>query len=95
MNKLYIIKFSADNRYLTTNIGPIKFVDQADGQTTILGSFQDIYVRNQWICYRDMRLLRKPSDFVPECYDTQGDQLTVGFRNGRVLSFNIDRSSLT
>jgi WD40 repeat protein len=92
--RIHTIKFSGDCRYLTTNIGPIKLVAPADGRKTAFDSVRDIYVINQWICYGDMPLIRIPSEFIPSCDDAQGDQLTVGFSNGRVLSFNIDRSSL-
>jgi WD40 repeat protein len=91
---IHTIRFSEDSQYLTTNIGTIKLVDPADWQINTFGTVQDIYVRDQWICYGDMPLVRLPSDFIPACADAQGDELTIGFRNGQVLSFNIDRSSL-
>lgn len=41
-----------------------------------------------------MPFFRLPSDFQSSCYDVQGDQVTIGFQNGQVLSFDIDRSIL-
>ena len=35
-----------------------------------------------------------PTDFESQCYDVRGDQVTIGLRNGRVLSFDIDCMSL-
>ncbi|KAJ5455936.1 uncharacterized protein N7458_004200 [Penicillium daleae] len=91
---IHTIKFSGDSRYLTTNAGTIKLVIPADRQTATVESLQDLYVRDQWICYRDLPLVRISSDFIPVCEDAYGDQLAIGFGNGRVLSFNIDQSVL-
>ncbi|KAJ5088692.1 G-protein beta WD- 40 repeats containing protein [Penicillium angulare] len=83
------IRFSEDGRYLKTNSGTI---DLQVPFSSEMRSFQDLYVRDQWICYGDISLLRMPSNFIPTCEDVRGDLLTIGFENGRVLSFNIDRS---
>ncbi|OQE36694.1 hypothetical protein PENCOP_c011G02558 [Penicillium coprophilum] len=92
---IFTLKFSPDNRYLATNLGPIRLDNNFAGtQNTSLKSLQDIYVKNQWICYGGMHFLRLPSDFVAQCCDVQGDQVTIGCQNGRVLRFEIDRSSL-
>ncbi|KAJ5908034.1 G-protein beta WD- 40 repeats containing protein [Penicillium taxi] len=75
------------NPQLAANIG---FVEQSSS----LASSLDIHVSDQWICYGEMHLLRLPSNFIPSCYDSRSDQLTIGFQNGRVLSFAFDASSL-
>jgi WD40 repeat protein len=49
-------------------------------------------VRNQWIFYEGYAVLFLPPDFRPTCFDVLGDQITVGFLNGRVLTFAIDRN---
>ena len=41
-----------------------------------------------------MPILRLQPDSEPICYDTNYDRVTVGFGNGRVLSFEIDRLRL-
>ncbi|CEO59708.1 hypothetical protein PMG11_04375 [Penicillium brasilianum] len=92
---VYAIKFSSGNRYLATDIGPIMLENTpADRKDTDCDSSKDLYVRNQWICYRGMPFFRLPSGFQPNCHDAQHDQLTIGFQNGQVLSFDIDRRSL-
>lgn len=53
---------------------------------------QGFSLRNQWIFYEGYPVLLLPSDFRPACFDVLGDQIAVGFLNGRVLSFAIDRS---
>ncbi|KAJ5707126.1 G-protein beta WD- 40 repeats containing protein [Penicillium malachiteum] len=94
------LKFSSDSRYLTTNIGPINIASgnrasrvPMHGQITSV-PLHDLYVRDQWICYGEVSLLRMPSDFMPMLYDAQGDQLIIVFMGGRVSSFCIDRKAL-
>jgi WD40 repeat protein len=89
------VKFSRGNQYLSTNIGPISLGNiPPDKQVTNFDALKDLYFGNQWIYYGVMRLLHLSSDFQPECYDIQGNKLAIGFRNGQVWSFDIDRSSL-
>ncbi|KAF4627652.1 hypothetical protein G7Y89_g10498 [Cudoniella acicularis] len=51
-------------------------------------------VCNQWINYGVVPVFFLPPDFKPQCYDIRGDQVTIEFRNSRVLSFDINRTSL-
>ncbi|EED14601.1 G-protein beta WD- 40 repeats containing protein, putative [Talaromyces stipitatus ATCC 10500] len=93
--QVYTIKFSADHRYLETDIGPIILESiPIDRQDMSLDSLRHLYVRNQWICYGGMPIIRLLSDSRPISYDVQGDQVAVGFLNGQVLSFDINRCSL-
>lgn len=41
-----------------------------------------------------MGVLRLPADYQACSHDARGNQVTIGFDNGRVLSFNIDRQRL-
>ncbi|KAJ5380537.1 G-protein beta WD- 40 repeats containing protein [Penicillium cataractarum] len=60
----------------------------------VLEPLHGISLRNQWICYEGIPFLRLPIDFIPLCHDVLGDQITFGFKNGRVLIFDLDRTSL-
>ncbi|KAJ5337057.1 G-protein beta WD- 40 repeats containing protein [Penicillium brevicompactum] len=96
---IYTIKFSSDDRCLATNIGRISLEDlprggrsiATDSTTEPLG---EIHVRNQGICHEEIPFLRLPSDLVSQCCIVQGDQVAIGFQNGQVLLFEIDRSRL-
>jgi hypothetical protein len=57
-------------------------------------SLQSLFVKKQWIFYGRVPFFRLPSDFQSPSYDVQGDQVTIGFRNGQILRFDIDRRSL-
>ncbi|KAJ5642272.1 G-protein beta WD- 40 repeats containing protein [Penicillium lividum] len=90
---VYNLSFSACNRYLTTNIGPIILKDIAmDKQDRGRHSLQSLHCRGQWILYGETPWFRLTSDFLSS--DVQGDQVAIGLRNGQVLSFNIDRHIL-
>jgi WD40 repeat protein len=92
---VYDLKYSAGNWYLATNIGPIRnegiATDRQEGNPP---SFPSLFVREQWICYERIPFFRLPSDFQPLSYDMLGDKVAIGFENGQVLSFNIDRRIL-
>jgi WD40 repeat protein len=89
------LKFSKDGRRLVTNLGPIKIESVlADRHSPDYELLEDLSVGNQWIYYGAMPVFRLTSDFEPQCYDGRGNQAAIGFRNGRVLSFEIDRRSL-
>ncbi|CAG8890696.1 unnamed protein product [Penicillium egyptiacum] len=83
------------NRYLATVIGPTTprriATDQQDGSQH---SLQGLFIRDQWICYGEIPFFRLPSDFQPSSHDMQGDHVAIGFQNGHVLSFHIDRRIL-
>ena len=66
----------------------------ADMQSPEFESLEDLRVSEQWITYGAMPVFLLSSDFVPRCHDVRGDQVTIGFGNSRVLSFDIDRISL-
>ncbi|KAJ5732773.1 G-protein beta WD- 40 repeats containing protein [Penicillium malachiteum] len=90
--------FSSDSRYLTTSIGPINLGDDTNGLHVPIASksLHDLYVRDQWISYKGVPLLRILSDssFRPRFYDAQGDQLVIMLEDGRFSSFCIDRKVL-
>ncbi|KFZ24532.1 hypothetical protein V502_00989 [Pseudogymnoascus sp. VKM F-4520 (FW-2644)] len=89
------LKFSANGRHLITNFGQIKIESiLANRQSFGFESLENLWVDNQWIYYGAMPIFRLPLDFEVQCHDVIGDQLGIGFRNGRVLSFYINRKSL-
>ena len=57
-------------------------------------SLEDLRVQSQWIYYGAVPVFRLTSDFESQSYDGRDDQVAIGFTNGRVLSFTIDRRSL-
>jgi WD40 repeat protein len=91
---VHSLKFSVDGRHLATNLGLIKIESTLDKQSPDFKSLEYLRVQEQWIYYGVVPIFLLPSDFNPQCYDVRGDQVTIGFTNGRVLSFDIDRISL-
>ncbi|KAJ5185280.1 hypothetical protein N7472_010120 [Penicillium cf. griseofulvum] len=99
--QVYGLEFAAGNGYLETAIGPILLESTASegGEEELpvrLDSdpLQNLYVRAEWIYYGTMPFLRLLPDFEVCSYDSHGDQVVVGFSNGLVSSFDIDRRSL-
>ncbi|KFY93613.1 hypothetical protein V498_04319 [Pseudogymnoascus sp. VKM F-4517 (FW-2822)] len=89
------LKFSTNSRYLVTNLSQIKIESiLANRQSFGFESLENLWVDNQWIYYGAMPVFRLPLDFEVQSHDVIGDQLAIGFRNGRVLSFDINRKSL-
>ncbi|KAJ5207896.1 hypothetical protein N7449_002275 [Penicillium cf. viridicatum] len=89
------LKYSAGDWYLATNIGPIRSEGIArDRQEGNPSSLLSLFIREQWICYERIPFFRLPSDFQPLSYDVRGDQVAIGFGNGQVLSFYVDRRIL-
>ncbi|KAH8587988.1 WD40-repeat-containing domain protein [Bisporella sp. PMI_857] len=88
------LKFSADGRHLATNFGLVKIESTVDRQSPDFEWSENLRVSNQWICYKAVSAFLLPLDFVPHCHDVRGDQVAIGFMNGRVLIFDIDRISL-
>ena len=90
------LKFSIDGQYLVINLGEIKIENvPTSRQSSDFESLKTLWVNSQWVCYGAVPVFLLPTDFEPLCYDIRGDQVAIGLRNGRVLSFNIDRISLT
>ncbi|KAL9625286.1 MAG: hypothetical protein Q9160_000688 [Pyrenula sp. 1 TL-2023] len=87
------LKVSPDGLNLNTNLGVISIQEAlADLQVS---TFQpsnklSINIRDQWVYLATAAVLRFPADLEAVCFDVQGDQMAVGFRNGQVLSFDID-----
>ena len=88
------LKFSTDGRRLVTNLGPIKIESVPADRHSSAYELEDLWVGNQWIYYGTVPVFRLTSDFEPQCYDGRGNQVAIGFRNGHVLNFEIDRRSL-
>ncbi|KFY06270.1 hypothetical protein V492_08093 [Pseudogymnoascus sp. VKM F-4246] len=89
------LKFSRTGPYLVTNLGHINIESiLANTQSLSAESLENLSVGNQWIYYGAMPVFALPLDFEVQCHDAIGDQLAIGFHNGRVLSFYINRKSL-
>ncbi len=89
------LKFSTDGHYLDTNLGEIKIEKvPTSRQSSDFESLNNLWVRFPWVYYGAVPVFLLPTDFEPGCYDINGDQVAIGLRNGRVLSFDIDRVSL-
>ena len=92
---IYNLEFSADGRYLATNLGIIKIKGIiTDEESADVELSRHLRISKQWIYYRATPILRLAVDFVPQCYAERGNQLVIGFGNGQVLSFDIDYSVL-
>ncbi|CAI7639834.1 unnamed protein product [Penicillium glandicola] len=93
--QVYNQRYSAGNWYLATDIGPIMTEAIAtDKQDENPYSLQNLFVKQQWIFYGEMPFFRLPSGFEPSSHDVRGDHVAIGFSNGQVLSFDIDRQIL-
>ena len=90
------LNFSLDGEYLITNLGEIKIENiSSSRQSSDFESLKNLRVNSQWVYYGAMPVFLLPTDFQPRCYDIRGDQVAIGLKSGRVLSFNIDRICLT
>jgi WD40 repeat protein len=97
--QVYSVEFGARNRYLETDIGPIALENtptegEEDRVPVEPGSLRMLSLGDQWLTYGGMPFLRLLPDFYSYRWDTKGDQVVVGFDNGQVSSFKIDRQSL-
>jgi WD40 repeat protein len=92
--QVHSLKFTVGGRHLLTNLGVIKVESSLDKQSPDFKSLEYLWVKEQWIYYGVVPIFLLAPDFKPQCYDVRGDQVTIGFSNGRVLSFDIDRISL-
>lgn len=89
------LRFSADGTCLTTDLGPFEVKPPAaERQIQNEDSWPCLYVHDQWIHCGPRRVLQLPAAFQVACYDVKGDQLAIGFIDGRVLALAIDSSSL-
>lgn len=91
----YTLKSSANTRCLVTGINPIETISApANTQSTGSESSEALWVTNEWVYCGATPVLRLPSDFQSTCYDVRGSQVAIGFKNGRVLAFDIDNKGL-
>jgi WD40 repeat protein len=88
------LKFSVNGRHLATNLGLINIKSTIDAQSPDFESLSILWVSNRWIYCGAVPVFLLPSDFEPRSHDIRGDQVVIGFTNGRVLSFDIDCLSL-
>ncbi|KAJ6114794.1 hypothetical protein N7486_000572 [Penicillium sp. IBT 16267x] len=92
---VHTLKFSADGRSLKTNLGLVRLESyHTENDNSPLEILDGLCIREQWILYGDLPILRLPFDFEPVCHDVLGDRVAIGCRNGRVLGFMIDRTRL-
>lgn len=52
-------------------------------------------IKDQWILYGSKQILRLSPAYIASCWDTDGDDIAVGFEDGQVLCFTIDREMLS
>lgn len=57
-------------------------------------TLQPLSVSQGWIYYGAMPIVFLPWSFDECCHDTIGDQVAIGFYNGQIWNFDIDRMSL-
>ena len=89
------LEFSADGRCLATNLGYIKIKGIITGEESANVELSGhLSIRKRWISYRATPILRLPAEFDAICHAKRGSQLTIGFENGQVLSFDIDYAVL-
>ncbi|KAJ5712499.1 G-protein beta WD- 40 repeats containing protein [Penicillium malachiteum] len=89
------LKFSEDNLYLIIGTERIRLQDPAiEDHNNRPHSLQTFTVKDQWIFYGVMPLLRLSSDQQLACYDSQDDKVAIGLQNGQVLRFEFDRTIL-
>ncbi|CAI7600497.1 unnamed protein product [Penicillium discolor] len=98
--QVYTIEFAADNRHLATDIGLIALESSpTEGEEELPvrsdpDSLQNLYLRDEWLCYGAMPFLRLLPDYQVDSWDANGDHMAVGFSNGLVSGFDIDRRGL-
>ncbi|KAH8700560.1 WD40-repeat-containing domain protein [Talaromyces proteolyticus] len=80
------MKFSVGDEFIQTNLSPF----QVNGTGYNCG----LYLRNGWIWYGLVSVLRIPPDLETSCYDVQGNRLIIGSEKGLVLFFEFDREKL-
>ena len=85
-----LMQYSEDGETLFTNIGVFLVNDTA----VQVATYRDLCVRDMWLCYGNLRLLRLAPDFELDCQHACGDRIAIGLRNGRVLVFDVDRAAL-
>ncbi|KAF3910663.1 hypothetical protein ABW21_db0206179 [Orbilia brochopaga] len=90
------LKFSEDARFLSTSKGQLINVEgtYTKDQTSHAEALDCLWANGWWIYYGSMRLLRLPLEYKVAQHDTRGDQLAIGFENGKILSIHIDQKLL-
>jgi hypothetical protein len=84
------LRFSNDNRYLTTNVGAIDITTTLDRKDLVSAQPDGLWVGNQWIYYRTLPVLRIPAEFIPSCFDVRGNQVAIGCNSGQALVIYLD-----
>lgn len=98
--QVYTIEFAAGNRHLATDIGLIALENTpTEGEEGLpvrsdSDSLQKLSLRDEWLCYGAMPFLRLLPDSQVDSWDARGDHMAVGFSNGLVSGFYIDRRGL-
>ncbi|KAE8155199.1 quinon protein alcohol dehydrogenase-like superfamily [Aspergillus avenaceus] len=76
------LKFIPGNMDLTSNLGVHDPKDK--------GLVDGVWVRESWICFGPVGILRLPEGFKPRCHDVRDNRIVIGCTNGRVLFFEFD-----
>lgn len=85
------LESSRDGQHLLTNHGPTLIRSSFTPKEEDNSELSQLYVNDDWLYYKSFPILLLRPDSEPTCYDTYNDRISVGFKNGRVLTFDIDR----
>jgi WD40 repeat protein len=92
---VFQLHFSTDGTCLATNRGVFNVGGTAaERQSQEVEALQCLYISDQWIRCGPIPILCLPPGFDVACYVVNKEQLAIGLKNGRVLTFTIDRRSL-
>jgi hypothetical protein len=89
------LHFSVDGTYLMTDLGSFNVgVAATRRRSQEFESSHCSHVNDDWLCCgsRPVLQLRLGSEITD--HDVHGDQLVIGFQDGRVLTFTIDSRGL-
>ncbi|KAJ5768875.1 hypothetical protein N7520_003434 [Penicillium odoratum] len=85
------LRFSPDNMQLWTDLGCVELGASPAIQSNINSGLPvHLFVRDGWICYRSLRILKFPSGYVNSSFDVWGNRMAVNFTNGELLIFECD-----
>jgi len=78
--------------YLASSQSPLMQAQARQAQQP--DSISALCVKEYWVYYEEIAVLRLPPELRTSCYDTCDDQIVIGCENGRVVQLGIDRVSL-
>jgi WD40 repeat protein len=89
------LSYSANASYLNTDWGTVELVSTAEKMRDDTTRPELLLsAKNQWIYVDDSLVVRLPWEYASTCFDSYGDIIVVGCRNGSLLRFKIHRLRL-